>query len=126
MLHENVPLKEIKTPNISFYFFLKKYSFAYVVLYFEDTLLTNVLRVISTVKEDRKLVSVWNTEWLAHFYTSEAKSSSTDQPTLTHTLAITKRHQATGATYREIRKIFYFYPIFWEALLLQYYKVLEK
>ena len=52
MLHENVPLKEIKTPNILFYFFLKKYSFAYVVLYFEDTLLTNNLRVISAVKKD--------------------------------------------------------------------------
>lgn len=58
MLHENVPLKEIKTPNILFYFFLKKYSFAYVVLYFEDTLLTNDLRVISAVKKDHKLVSV--------------------------------------------------------------------
>lgn len=52
MLHENVPLKEIKTPNILFYFFLKKHSFAYVVLYFEDTLLTNNLRVISAVKKD--------------------------------------------------------------------------
>ena len=52
MLHENVPLKEIKTPNILLYFFLKKYSFAYVVLYFEDTLLTNNLRVISAVKKD--------------------------------------------------------------------------